>query len=93
MTDIWNMSGLTDARRTEGIEMIADAAKDWSNIVHDRRVEYGLSQADLAGRIGMSRQWVSGFENGNAAKTPLSLALRITAVLDIDVELTRRSIG
>ncbi len=67
--------------------MIADRAVDWANIMRDRRLEWGLTQADLAARIGMSRQWVSGFESGKADKASLSLALTIAAVLDIDVDL------
>lgn len=69
--------------------MIADRSADWANIMRDRRLERGLSQADLAAQIGMSRQWVSGFESGKADKAPLSLALRIAAVLNIDVALVR----
>ncbi len=67
--------------------MIVDRASDWANIVRDRRRERGLSQADLARRIGMSRQWISGFESGKAGTAPLSLVLTMAAVLELDVEL------
>lgn len=67
--------------------MIVDRATDWANIVRDRRAQLGMTQAGLATRIGMSRQWVSGFESGKADGAPLSIVLRIAAVLDIDVEL------
>lgn len=73
----------------EYTHMIVDRPIDWANIMRDRRLEWGFSQADLAARLGTSRQWVSGFESGKADKAPLSLALRIAAVLNIDVELVR----
>lgn len=67
--------------------MIVDRASDWANIVRDRRRQRGMSQAELAGRIGTSRQWVSGFESGKAATATLSLVLTMAAVLEIDIEL------
>jgi len=33
-------------------------------VIRDRRKELGLEQADLASRIGVSRQWLIGVERG-----------------------------
>lgn len=48
-----------------------------------------MSQAELARRIGASRKWVVGFEQG-APRAELGLALRLAAVLDLEAELTLR---
>lgn len=45
-------------------------------LARGRRMELGLSQAELAERAGVSRQWVSGFESGKpGAELRLVLAL------------------
>ncbi len=48
---------------------------DLGAIIRERRRELGLGQAQLAGRIGVSRQWVIGVERGRA-RAELGLVLR-----------------
>ena len=48
---------------------------DLGAVIRDRRHELGLGQADLAERIGVSRQWVIGVEQGRA-RAELGLVLR-----------------
>jgi transcriptional regulator with XRE-family HTH domain len=51
-----------------------------------RRVELGLSQAEVAARARVSRQWVSEFEAGKAT-AELGLALRLLDAVGLRVEL------
>ncbi|MGO1412874.1 MAG: helix-turn-helix transcriptional regulator [Microbacterium sp.] len=67
--------------------MLVVTPSDWGNIVRDRRRDQGLSQAQLAEEIGMSRQWIVRFENGYASTATLELLVRMTEVLELDVEL------
>ena len=55
---------------------------DLGAIIRDRRRELGLGQAELAERIGVSRQWVVGIERGRA-RAELGLVLRTLDSLDI----------
>jgi HTH-type transcriptional regulator/antitoxin HipB len=48
---------------------------------HQRR-RLGLNQADLASRVGVSRQWIVAVENGKA-RAELGLVLRTLAALDL----------
>ena len=52
-----------------------------------RRRELGLSQAQLAERIGVSRKWVSEFERGKAT-AELGLVLRLLESLDLQLTIT-----
>jgi HTH-type transcriptional regulator/antitoxin HipB len=63
------------------------------NTVHDlaaaargRRQELGLSQAGLAARVGVSRDWVSFVENGKPT-VEVGLVLRLLDALGLRVEL------
>lgn len=84
LTDILQMSGLTDRERV----VLAITPDDWGNIVRDRRVELGLSQGALAEKIGMSRQWVVRFENGNAAVATVDHLTRIADALDLEIDVS-----
>ncbi len=51
-----------------------------------RRRELGLTQAELATRLGMSRRWIAEFEHGSGGAS-LGSALRLLAELGLDLEL------
>ena len=68
--------------------MLAITAADWGNIVRDRRLALGISQAALAEKIGMSRQWVVRFEKGSAAVATIDHILRIADALDLEIDVT-----
>lgn len=68
--------------------MLAVTPADWGNIVRDRRLDLGLSQGALGERIGMSRQWVVRFENGNAAVATLDHLARLADVLDLEIDVS-----
>lgn len=48
--------------------------------IRDRRKQLGLGQAELAGRIGASRQWVIAVEHGRA-RAEVGLVLRALEAL------------
>jgi transcriptional regulator with XRE-family HTH domain len=58
---------------------------DLRNLVRARRIALHLTQAAAAARAGVTRQWVSGFENGQGGD--LALVLRLLAALDLDVTI------
>jgi len=68
--------------------MLAITAADWGNIVRDRRLALGISQAALAEKIGMSRQWVVRFEKGSAAVATIDHIVRIADALDLEIDVT-----
>lgn len=54
--------------------------------IRDRRLDLGWSQAELAERIGMTRQWVIGLEKGStgaALGTVLRTLAELGLVLDV----------
>ncbi len=53
--------------------------------VRERRKQLGLGQAELASRIGVSRQWVIGLEHGHN-RAELGLVLRTLDVLEIRLD-------
>jgi HTH-type transcriptional regulator/antitoxin HipB len=55
---------------------------DLGAVIRDRRKRLGLDQATLAKRIGTSRQWVIGIEQGRA-RAELGLVLRALDTLGI----------
>ncbi len=56
-------------------------------IVGMRRRELGMTQAQLAERCGVSRQWVVRFEGGTQS-VETGLALHTLRALDLHLELT-----
>ncbi len=55
------------------------------NRVRERRVQRGLSQAELATALGVSRQTVISIENGRYLPS-LPLAFRIARFFDLTVD-------
>ena len=58
---------------------------DARSLARARRLELHLTQDEIARRIGTSRQWVVGFENGDGG-TDLGLVLRLFAALGLALE-------
>jgi HTH-type transcriptional regulator / antitoxin HipB len=53
-----------------------------------RRLELGLTQAELAERTGISRKWVYQFESGKTT-TELALVIRLLEALGLNIEITQ----
>ena len=64
-------------------------AEQLGRAVRDKRLEKGLSQIALAGRIGVERKWVIHFEAGNP-KAELGLVLKVLGALDLQASLNDR---
>jgi transcriptional regulator with XRE-family HTH domain len=58
-------------------------------MVHDRRVELGLTQAELAERAGMTQPQLSRLESGGATPT-VPLLARIASALNADLDIAFR---
>lgn len=66
------------------VRSLAEAAA----AVRGRRKELGLSQAELARRLGMSRRWVYQFEAGKP-RAEFALVLRVLEELGLTMEIAR----
>ena len=62
--------------------MLIRTPADLGALIRDRRRHLGLGQAELAARIGVSRQWIVGVERGRA-RAELGLVLRAIDSLGI----------
>lgn len=58
---------------------------DLASVARGRRIELGLTQAELAVRSGVSRDWVNSFERGKRT-VEISLVFRLFDALGIGVE-------
>jgi transcriptional regulator with XRE-family HTH domain len=58
-------------------------------MVHDRRVELGLTQAELAERAEMTQPQLSRLESGGATPT-VPLLARLAAALNADLDIAFR---
>jgi transcriptional regulator with XRE-family HTH domain len=58
-------------------------------LVHDRRVELGLTQAELAQRAGMTQPQLSRLESGGATPT-VPLLARLAAAMNADLDIAFR---
>lgn len=79
------MSSYIDIRLTSSyadIAMDVNSLRDLAALARGRRLELGLSQADLAARARVSRQWVSAFESGKAT-AEVGLVIRLLDALDL----------
>ena len=56
-----------------------------ANRLKDRRTELGLTQAQLAERVGVTRKTVNTVENGVFVPSTI-LALKLAEALDLSVE-------
>lgn len=72
-----------------GVCMFLRTPADLGAIIRERRRELGLGQAELAERIGVSRQWLIGVERGRpraelglVLRTLDALAIRLSAAAD-----------
>jgi len=58
---------------------------DLADVVRSRRIELGISQEEIARRIGVSRRWVWQVEAGKAT-AEIGLVLRLTQALDLAID-------
>jgi DNA-binding XRE family transcriptional regulator len=66
--------------------VIIRTARDLGVAVRDARLQQGLTQAELADRIDVSRQWVIALERGKAS-AELGIAMRAITALGMVANL------
>lgn len=66
--------------------MLVNSMHDLVATVKGRRSALGLSQREVAERVGVSRDWVNSFERGKRT-VELALVLRLLDALDMRLEL------
>ncbi|MEV4348106.1 helix-turn-helix transcriptional regulator [Actinoplanes sp. NPDC049596] len=81
--------GRTGADEHDAAYEKARAALQLGQMVHDRRTELGLTQADLAERAGMTQPQLSRLEFGGATPT-MPLLARLAAALDAELDIAFR---
>jgi len=72
----------------EVVPMRINAMGDVAAAVRGRREELGLSQGDLARRVGVSRAWINAVEAAKP-RVGFNLVLRLFDELGLHVELVR----
>ena len=70
------------------VRMRINAMRDVAAAVRGRREELGLSQGDLARRVGVSRAWINAVEAAKP-RVEFDLVLRLFDQLGLHVELVR----
>ncbi len=66
--------------------MQINSLRDLAIAVRGRRRDLGLNQAELAARVGVSRQWIGAFEGGRP-RAELGLVIRLLHALDLRLEV------
>lgn len=73
------------SNETENMEKIINS-DDFAIAVRQRRRDLGISQAQLAAQVGVSRQWVIDIEKGKP-RAELELALKLLQTLGMQLQL------
>ncbi|NBV84836.1 MAG: transcriptional regulator [Verrucomicrobia bacterium] len=66
--------------------MKASSVRDIAAVAKSRRRHLGLSQANLAAKTGVGREWVIEFEKGKAS-VELGYVVRVLRVLGLSIDL------
>ena len=68
--------------------MKVNSMRDVAAAVRGRRLDLGLSQADLAAHVGVSRAWINAVEAGKP-KVDFDLILRLLDYLQLRLDLAK----
>jgi HTH-type transcriptional regulator/antitoxin HipB len=71
---------------TDDLSPTVNSIRDLAATVRGRRLDLRLSQAELAGRARVSRQWISEFEAGKPT-AELGLVIRLLEALELRLSL------
>lgn len=74
------------SRRVSGTQGIGAA-------IREERLEHELTQAQLASRAHVSREWLSGVERGERTGAELSKVLRVLSALDLELSIASTKEG
>jgi len=64
--------------------------KDFGVLIREARRQQGVSQADLAAKLRMSRATISGIERGTVVEIGIVKFMALCASLDLDLSLAPR---
>jgi transcriptional regulator with XRE-family HTH domain len=70
--------------------MRVQAVREIANTVRGRRLELGMSQQQLATKVGVSRKWLNEFEAGKAHAN-MAAIMRLLAALDLELTIDKPS--
>lgn len=73
------------------METIARTPLQLGNSIRERRRKLGLSQEQLAAKIGLRQRTISDVENAGTAR--LDTLLRVLAALDLEIVIRTRTRG
>ena len=76
----------------QGGAMKINTMRDLAATVRGRRLDLGWSQAELARRAKVSREWVNEFEAGKST-VELGLALRVLDSLELTLDVAVRGVA
>jgi transcriptional regulator with XRE-family HTH domain len=65
--------------------MVVRTPREIALLIRDRRIAEGVTQAELAERVGATREWVRKLEAGGP-RLELGLTLRALTALDITLD-------
>jgi y4mF family transcriptional regulator len=82
--DIESKSSFVD----KAVLMRVNSMRDVAAAVRGRRSDLGLSQADLAAHVGVSRAWINSVEAGKTS-VDFNLVLRLFDYLQLRLELAK----
>lgn len=71
-----------DSMRMNEIEVVAQVV----NVIHQRRVELGLTQKELADKVGLHQESIARIENGGSIPR-LDTVLKLAFALDMKLSL------
>lgn len=57
--------------------MIVDSTRGYARLIKQRRRALGLSQGELAAKLGVSRRWLIDFENDKVPNPGFATVLRV----------------
>jgi transcriptional regulator with XRE-family HTH domain len=73
-----------DSRRDGA--MYIQQQSELGQIAHQRRMDLGLTQLEVAARLGVTRQWLSRFENG-IGESSLAKVFLVLRELDLAIDI------
>lgn len=78
--------GVTGIERTHGEMARTKGPTPFGTLVKERREAKGLSQEEVADRVGMSQEWTSMVERGRVHQPRIAVLKRLAPVLGVDIE-------
>jgi len=72
--------------------MQINSMRDLAATARGRRQDLGLSQVELAGKAGVSREWINAFEGGKAT-VEFGLVIRVLDALRLRLHIVEQGSG